>query len=172
MSKKDFTPKLINTNQKEYDKDRVRFEKYKLDYANTKKSIEEILDLSLDKIDLSKQKAFSEISKAYADKLADKNTLGLSPIKLMNLLELPVESIIANLDKLRISSRPQPNIEDYRLYTTNEAQNDRLAVAKQFISLMDKIGSKVRFDSPINAPIMHIEGKRSVNHYWVRQLKF
>lgn len=167
---KDFKPRLISFNESAYNKQRIKFESYQIKYQEAQKNLEANLELDLNEVDLSKESAFKSIAKMYGDKFKKANVLGLSNLKLMELREVPLKEFMATLDALRLQKVEEPKKEDFKVFTTNEQQNERLATAKDFISIMDKLGSKVRFDSPMSAPIMRNEGYIVPNHYWIRNI--
>lgn len=168
MSKKEFKKQLISFNQDSYNRELSKYETYKAEYAEIQKELESILDMDLSEFDLTLQRSFNDISKAWAEKLKDKNTLDLKPIKLMDLLDLPVENIISLLDKLRIQKKDKPDVTEFKIFTSNEDENHRLQVAKDFLKLLPELKSKIVFQSPLLAPIKRDGSDMVPNQYYVK----
>lgn len=168
MSKKEFKKQLISFQSDYYNKELLKYEKYKADYQDIQRNLESVFEMDLSEFDLTLQRTFGDIAKAFAKKLKDKNTLDLRPVKLMELLELPIENIISSLDKLRIQKRSKPEPEDFKIYTSNEDENHRLKVAKDLIKLMPDIKTKISFQAPMLAPVK-MDGSTLVpNQYYVK----
>lgn len=165
---KEFKKQLISFQSDNYNKELLKYEKYKADYQDIQRTLESVFEMNLSEFDLSLQRTFGDISKAFAKKLKDKNTLDLKPVKLMELLELPIENIISSLDKLRIQKREKPETEDFKIYTSNEDENHRLKVAKDFIKLIPDIKTKITFQSPTLAPVKMDGSTLVANQYYVK----
>lgn len=164
-------PKLISFNDRAYDKARIKFEAYQLKYNETQKKLESILELDLKEVDLSKEAAFKTITKMYGNNSPEAKALKISNLKLMQLRDIPIKELMTSLDSLRVKKVLKPSKEDFKIYTSNSSEDDKLQTAKDFISLVDKLGTKVKFDSPISAPIIRNEGHMQPNHYWIKSIR-
>lgn len=165
---KDFKKQLIFFDEAGYKKEESKQEAYLAEYDKTKRHLEEVLEIGLDDFDLSLQRTFSDIAKAWAVKYKKQNTLNLKPVKLMSLLDIPIEDIITKLDKLKIQ-KPEPiSKDDFKIYTATPEENERLKVAKDFMKLLPKLKSKIVFQSPILAPVKMSGGTLIPNQYYIK----
>lgn len=166
---KEFKPQLIAFDERSYNRQRIKFEEYQILYADTQRTLESILSLDLKEVDLSKESAFKTIAKMYAESLERENTLGLSGIRLMELRDIPVSNIMKSLDELRLKYIEEPVKDEYKAYTSNEDENERLTVAKDFLAILPKLHTKVSFQNPLSAPIKMNGSETVVNIYYIKK---
>lgn len=166
----DFKPKLISFNEHDYTKQMAKYHNFKLDYKHAQSRWSNLLELDLKDIDLTKEKAFKDICKAYAKAWEKQNTLQLRPLKLMEAREVNINQLIKDLDHIRTTARTKPLKKDFELWTQNEDQNKRLQVSLNFIEMMPYLkNAGISFRNNYFAPIMMGISTPTPNHYFIKQ---
>ena len=100
----------------------------------------------------------------YAEVHKDANTLKLKPIKLLELQEVDINSLIEQLDQLKLATQKvKPKIEDYTTYAENEAERERLQQAKDLESIIERTGTNYRAIDQGKSPL-HPSGQRNVGY--------
>jgi hypothetical protein len=112
--------------------------------------------------------------KYFAEMHKDKNQLGISGVKLHDLMDLNLERIIGIFDQAKIMPhQEQPKIEDYQIFAVTDIQKERLKIARQLLELLPKMNTNIQFTQPMSAPIKRCiyTGKAIENSYWILQAR-
>lgn len=100
----------------------------------------------------------------YAEAHKDANTLKLKPIKLLELQEVDINSLIGMFDQLKLATQKvKPKLQDYTTYTENEAEKERLQLAKELESIIERTGTNFQAIDQGKSPL-HPSGKRNVGY--------
>lgn len=164
-----FKRKLITFREEEYKKELSKYKRYRFDYKHTQDKWSLLLDIDLQNVDFSKEGAFGRICELYADKWEKQNTLGLKPLKLLQVRDVDIKKLMIELDTLRTTKQTKPKKEDFEIWTTSEEQNKRLKVVSDFIKMIPYLkGAGVHFKNNMQAPILMGKPEPEPNVYFIK----
>jgi hypothetical protein len=169
---KETKPEIIMTDQRRFDKDNLKHQAFLEFCFNSIDYIQNEANVSLTNEDLTRPNAFNLYMKYFADMHKDKNQLGISGVKLHDLLDLSLERIIGIFDQAKIMPhQEQPKIEDYQMFATTETELERLHIAQDFLEIMGKLQTQVFFSNVLMAPVKRCvyTGHPVVNNFWIKQ---
>ena len=165
-------PEIITTNQRQFEKDTQKHQNFLQFCFDSIDFIQKETNVSLTNEDLVRDNAFGVFMKYFAELHKDNNKLGLSGVKLFDLMELDLAKVISIFDKAKVMPHQiKPDIKDYEMYASTPQEIERLHIAKEFLNIMGKLGTQVMFSNVLMAPVKRDlnTGKAIVNHYWVKQ---
>jgi hypothetical protein len=166
----EFKPKLISFQKENYEKEMAKYQNFKLDYKHAQSRWSNLLELDLKDIDLTKERAFKDICKAFAKAWEKQNTLQLRPLKLMEAREINIKQLITDLDHIRTTARTKPIKKDFEVWTQNEDQNKRLEICLNFIEMLPFLkNAGISFRNNYQAPIMMGVSTPTPNQYFIKQ---
>jgi hypothetical protein len=128
--------------------------------------------VSLTNEDLVRDNAFGVFMKYFSELHKENNKLGLSGVKLFDLMELDLAKVISIFDKAKVMPHQiKPDIKDYEMYASTPQEIERLHIAKEFLNIMGKLGTQVMFSNVLMAPVKRDvnTGHPVVNHHWIKQ---
>ena len=100
----------------------------------------------------------------YAEAHKEANTLKLQSIKLLELQEVDINSLIEQFDQLKLATQKEkPKIEHYTTYAENEAESERLQLAKELESIIERTGTHYKAVDQGKSPL-HPSGQRNVGY--------
>ena len=167
-------PEIITTNQRQFEKDTQKHQNFLQFCFDSIDFIQKETNVSLTNEDLVRDNAFGVFMKYFAELHKENNKLGLSGVKLFDLMELDLAKVISIFDKAKVMPHQiKPDIKDYQIFAVSDIQKERLKIARQFLELLPKINSGINFTQPINAPIKGCPytGKAIENSYWILQAR-
>ena len=171
---KETKPEIIMTDQRRFDKDNLKHQAFLEFCFNSIDYIQNEANVSLTNEDLTRPNAFNLYMKFFAEMHKDKNQLGISGVKLHDLLDLSLERIIGIFDKAKIMPhQKQPKIEDYQMFATTEIELERLHIAQDFLKIMGKLQTQVFFSNVYRAPVKRCvyTGHPVVNHHFIKGIR-
>jgi hypothetical protein len=163
-------PEIITTDQRQFEKGTQKHQNFLQFCFDSIDYIQKETNVSLTNEDLVRDNAFGVFMKYFAELHKDNNKLGLSGVKLFDLMELDLAKVISIFDKAKVMPhQKQPKIEDYQIFAVSDIQKERLKIARQLLELLPKINSGINFTQPINAPIKGCPytGRYVENNYWI-----
>ena len=165
-------PEIIMTDQRRFDKDNLKHQAFLEFCFNSIDFIQKETNVSLTNEDLVRDNAFGFFMKYFAELHKENNKLGLSGVKLFDLMELDLAKVISIFDKAKVMPHQiKPDIKDYEMYASTPQEIERLHIAKEFLNIMGKLGTEVMFRNVLMAPVKRDvnTGKAIVNHHWIKQ---
>jgi hypothetical protein len=169
---KETKPEIIMTDQRRFEKDNLKHQAFLEFCFNSIDYIQNVANVSLTNEDLTRPNAFNLYMKYFADMHKDKNQLGISGVKLHDLMELDLAKIIGIFDQAKIMPhQEQPKIEDYQIFAVTEIELKRLKIAQDFLEIMGKLQTQVFFSNVLMAPVKRCvyTGHPVVNNFWIKQ---
>jgi len=169
---KETKPEIIMTDQRRFEKDNLKHQNFLQFCYDSIDYIQSQANVSLTNEDLTRPNAFNLYMKYFADMHKDKNQLGISGVKLHDLMDLNLERIIGIFDKAKVlPHQEQPKIEDYQMYASTEIELKRLKIAQDFLEIMGKLNTQVFFSNVLMAPVKRCvyTGHPVVNNFWIKQ---
>ena len=163
-------PEIITTNQRQFEKDTQKHQNFLQFCFDSIDFIQKETNVSLTNEDLVRDNAFGVFMKYFSELHKENNKLGLSGVKLFDLMELDLAKVISIFDKAKVMPHQiKPDIKDYQIFAVSDIQKERLKIARQFLELLPKINSGINFTQPINAPIKGCPytGRYVENNYWI-----
>ena len=167
-------PEIITTDQRQFKKDTQKHQNFLQFCFDSIDFIQKETNVSLTNEDLVRDNAFGVFMKYFSELHKENNKLGLSGVKLFDLMELDLAKVISIFDKAKVMPHQiKPDIKDYQIFAVSDIQKERLKIARQFLELLPKINSGINFTQPINAPIKGCPytGKAIENSYWILQAR-
>ena len=167
-------PEIITTNQRQFEKDTQKHQNFLQFCFDSIDFIQKETNVSLTNEDLVRDNAFGVFMKYFSELHKENNKLGLSGVKLFDLMELDLAKVISIFDKAKVMPHQiKPDIKDYQIFAVSDIQKERLKIARQFLELLPKINSGINFTQPINAPIKGCPytGRYVENNYWILQAR-
>ena len=165
-------PEIITTNQRQFEKDTQKHQNFLQFCFDSIDFIQKEANVSLTNEDLTRPNAFNLYMKYFSEMHKDKNQLGISGVKLHDLMSLDLAKIIGIFDKAKVLPHQiKPDIKDYEMYASTPQEIERLHIAKEFLNIMGKLGTEVMFRNVLMAPVKRDvnTGKAIVNHHWIKQ---
>jgi hypothetical protein len=169
---KETKPEIIMTDQRRFEKDNLKHQAFLQFCYDSIDYIQNESNVSLTNEDLTRPNAFNLYMKFFAEMHKDKNQLGISGVKLHDLMELNLEKVISIFDKAKVlPHQEQPKIEDYQMYASTEIELERLHIAQDFLEIMGKLNTQVFFSNVLMAPVKRCvyTGHPVVNNFWIKQ---
>ena len=167
-------PEIIMTDQRRFDKDNLKHQAFLEFCFNSIDYIQKETNVSLTNEDLVRDNAFNIYMKYFAELHKENNKLGLSGVKLFDLMELDLAKVISIFDKAKVMPHQiKPDIKDYEMYATTPQEKERLKIAQDFLEIMGKLNTGIQFTQPINAPVKRDvnTGHPCVNHHWIKGIR-
>ena len=163
---------VIVINERQYEKDCIKYDEFlKMAYESIT-YIEDNTKVVLSIEELIKNNAFKDFAKKFAQLHEDANTLKLSSLRLMDLMDLPVEKLVGIFDRIKLFQfQSSPNLDDYKIWANTPKELERLTIAKEFLEIMGKLQTQVMFSNVFLAPVKRDvnTGHPVVNHHWIKQ---
>jgi hypothetical protein len=169
---KETKTEIIMTDQRQFEKDNLKHQAFLQFCYDSIDYIQSEANVSLTNEDLTRPNAFNLYMKYFADMHKDKNQLGISGVKLHDLMELNLEKVISIFDRAKVlPHQEQPKIEDYQMYASTEIELERLHIAQDFLKIMGKLNTQVFFSNVLMAPVKRCvyTGHPVVNNFWIKQ---
>jgi hypothetical protein len=164
-------PEIIMTDQRRFDKDNLKHQAF-LEFCFTSIDyIQKETNVCLTNEDLVRDNAFNIYMQYFAELHKDNNKLGLSGVKLFDLMELDLAKVISIFDKAKVMPHQiKPDIKDYEMYATTPQEIERLHIAKEFLNIMGKLETGLNFTQPLKAPVKRdvYTGHPCINEYFVK----
>ena len=167
-------PEIIMTDQRRFDKDNLKHQAFLEFCFNSIDYIQKETNVSLTNEDLVRDNAFGVFMKYFAELHKENNKLGLSGVKLFDLMELDLAKVISIFDKAKVMPHQiKPDIKDYEMYATTPQEKERLKIAQDFLEIMGKLGTGINFTQPLKAPVKRdvYTGHAVINPYFVRGVR-
>jgi hypothetical protein len=164
---------VIVTNDRQFQKDCLKYDEFlKMAYESIT-YIEDNTKVVLSIEELIKKDAFRDFAKKFAMLHEDANTLKLSSLRLMELMDLSVEKLVGIFDRIKLFQfQSSPNLDDYKIWATTPQELERLKVSLDFLDIMKQIESSITFSNPYRAPIrLNVYDRISLepNVSWIKQ---
>jgi hypothetical protein len=163
---------LIYTDTRRFQADLVKHDAFLQLILESITFISDETKVELTPEDLTRENAFALYMKYFANLHEKANTLNLSGVRLMDLMELDLARIIGIFDKCRVMPHQvKPDIKDYSTYAETEQELERLQTAKEFLAVLKKLDTNVNFTNVYKAPIkFDVYDRNSLipNHHWIR----
>ena len=160
MSKKE----VITIDQSGFDRANGKFQDYQKKANRVSEFILEQTGVEFSPEECKQPDSWRKFLNKYAEAHKDANTLKLKPIKLLELQEVDINSLIEQLDQLKLATQKvKPKIEDYTTYAENEAERERLQQAKDLESIIERTGTNYRAIDQGKSPL-HPSGQRNVGY--------
>lgn len=144
-----FKPKLINVEKSQFNTDRHQAKRQLKEFNLVKIEVEKLIQLPTDNEDFTKllKNPVNYIENYFKDSYASKLDIPISTKKLLELLEIdltPLHAVLKNYKTNLITSIDcnvvsTVNEDNYKTYTTNQAENTRLKEFELFIGTFDKL---------------------------------
>ena len=167
-------PEIITTNQKQFEADTLKHQNFLEFIFNSITYISDETGVELQATDLTRDNAFNLYMKYFAELHKENNKLGLSGVKLFDLMELDLAKVISIFDKAKVMPHQiKPDIKDYEMYATTPQEKERLKIAQDFLEIMGKLNTGIQFTQPINAPVKRDlnTGHPCINEYFVKGVR-
>ena len=167
-------PEIITTDQRRFDKDNLKHQAFLEFCFNSIDFIQKETNVSLTNEDLVRDNAFGVFMKYFSELHKENNKLGLSGVKLFDLMELDLAKVISIFDKAKVMPHQiKPDIKDYEMYATTPQEKERLKIAQDFLEIMGKLGTGINFTQPLKAPVKRdiYTGHAVINPYFVRGVR-
>ena len=167
-------PEIIMTDQRRFDKDNLKHQAFLEFCFNSIDFIQKETNVSLTNEDLVRDNAFGVFMKYFSELHKENNKLGLSGVKLFDLMELDLAKVISIFDKAKVMPHQiKPDIKDYEMYATTPQEKERLKIAQDFLEIMGKLGTGINFTQPLKAPVKRdiYTGHAVINPYFVRGVR-
>ena len=167
-------PEIIMTDQRRFDKDNLKHQAFLEFCFNSIYFIQKETNVSLTNEDLVRDNAFGVFMKYFSELHKENNKLGLSGVKLFDLMELDLAKVISIFDKAKVMPHQiKPDIKDYEMYATTPQEKERLKIAQDFLEIMGKLGTGINFTQPLKAPVKRdiYTGHAVINPYFVRGIR-
>jgi len=165
---------VIVINERQYEKDCIKYDEFlKMAYESIT-YIEDNTKVVLSIEELIKNNAFKDFAKKFAQLHEDANTLKLSSLRLMDLMDLPVEKLVGIFDRIKLFQfQSSPNLDDYKIWANTPKELERLKVSLDFLDIMKRIESDVNFVNVYKAPIMKNvrTWKLQPNVHWIKGIR-
>jgi hypothetical protein len=164
---------VIVTNERQFQKDCIKYDEFlKMAYESIT-YIEDNTKVVLSIEELIKKDAFRDFAKKFAMLHEDANTLKLSSLRLMDLMDLPVEKLVGIFDRIKLFQfQSSPNLDDYKIWATTPQELERLKVSLDFLAILKKLDTNLTFSNPYKAPIkFNVYDRSSLepNIHWIKQ---
>jgi hypothetical protein len=164
---------VIVINERQYEKDCIKYDEFlKMAYESIT-YIEDNTKVVLSIEELIKNNAFKDFAKKFAQLHEDANTLKLSSLRLMDLMDLPVEKLVGIFDRIKLFQfQSPPNLDDYKIWANTPKELERLKIAQDFLEILGKLDTSVNFTNVYKAPIKRDNntGHPVINHLWVKSI--
>ena len=167
-------PEIITTNQRQFEKDTQKHQNFLQFCFDSIDFIQKETNVSLTNEDLVRDNAFGVFMKYFSELHKENNKLGLSGVKLFDLMELDLAKVISIFDKAKVMPHQiKPDIKDYEMYATTPQEKERLKIAQDFLEIMGKLGTGINFTQPLKAPVKRdiYTGHAVINPYFVRGIR-
>ena len=166
-------PEIIMTDQRRFDKDNLKHQAFLEFCFNSIDYIQKETNVSLTNEDLVRDNAFNLYMKYFAELHKENNKLGLSGVKLFDLMELDLAKVISIFDKAKVMPHQiKPDIKDYEMYATTPQEKERLKIAQDFLEILGKLDTSVNFTNVYKAPLKRDNntGHPVINYLWVKSI--
>jgi hypothetical protein len=164
---------VIVINERQYEKDCIKYDEFlKMAYESIT-YIEDNTKVVLSIEELIKNNAFKDFAKKFAQLHEDANTLKLSSLRLMDLMDLPVEKLVGIFDRIKLFQfQSSPNLDDYKIWANTPKELERLKIAQDFLEILGKLDTSVNFTNVYKAPLKRDNntGHPVINHLWVKSI--
>ena len=167
-------PEIIMTDQRRFDKDNLKHQAFLEFCFNSIDFIQKETNVSLTNEDLVRDNAFGVFMKYFSELHKENNKLGLSGVKLFDLMELDLAKVISIFDKAKVMPHQiKPDIKDYEMYATTPQEIERLHIAKEFLNIIGKLETGINFTQPLKAPVKRdiYTGHAVINPYFVKGVR-
>ena len=167
-------PEIITTNQRQFEKDTQKHQNFLQFCFDSIDFIQKETNVSLTNEDLVRDNAFGVFMKYFSELHKENNKLGLSGVKLFDLMELDLAKVISIFDKAKVMPHQiKPDIKDYEMYASTPQEIERLHIAKDFLNIMGKLETEVMFSNVLMAPVKRDvnSGRPVVNHHWIKGVR-
>ena len=167
-------PEIITTDQRQFEKDTQKHQNFLQFCFDSIDFIQKEANVSLTNEDLTRPNAFNLYMKYFSEMHKDKNQLGISGVKLHDLMSLDLAKIIGIFDKAKVLPHQiKPDIKDYEMYATTPQEIERLHIAKEFLNIMGKLETGINFTQPLKAPVKGdiYTGHAVINPYFVKGVR-
>jgi len=166
-------PEIITTNQRQFEKDTQKHQNFLQFCFDSIDFIQKETNVSLTNEDLVRDNAFGVFMKYFSELHKENNKLGLSGVKLFDLMELDLAKVISIFDKAKVMPHQiKPDIKDYEMYATTPQEKERLKIAQDFLEILGKLDTSVNFTNVYKAPLKRDNntGHPVINHLWVKSI--
>jgi hypothetical protein len=164
---------VIVINERQYEKDCIKYDEFlKMAYESIT-YIEDNTKVVLSIEELIKNNAFKDFARKFALLHEDANTLKLSSLRLMDLMDLPVEKLVGIFDRIKLFQfQSSPNLDDYKIWANTPKELERLKIAQDFLEILGKLDTSVNFTNVYKAPLKRDNntGHPVINHLWVKSI--
>ena len=164
---------VIVINERQYEKDCIKYDEFlKMAYESIT-YIEDNTKVVLSIEELIKNNAFKDFAKKFAQLHEDANTLKLSSLRLMDLMDLPVEKLVGIFDRIKLFQfQSSPNLDDYKIWANTPKELERLKIAQDFLEILGKLDTSVNFTNVYKAPLKRDNntGHPVINYLWVKSI--
>jgi len=155
---------VISVDQSGFDRANGKFQDYQKKANRISEFILEQTGVEFSPEECKQPDSWRSFLRKYAEVHKEANTLKLKPIKLLELQQVDINSVIEMFDQLKLhTQKTKPNIENYTTYAENEAERERLQLAKDMESIIERTGTNFRAIDQGKSPI-HPNGMRNVGY--------
>lgn len=163
--------KIIQFNESYYNQQLFKYNSYvdAIHEAISMIKTETGVELSTEQI--KEGRAFEKLQSMFAEKHKIGNTLNLSAVKLMELMEVDTLKIITTLDRLKLHSvKAEPTKEQYTIFAETPQEIERLEVCQQLCDFLKKLGIKNPIDLRNPYQLIHQEGEFKPSATWIKSI--